>query len=53
MRRLSGASSSEMNCDVELMSKTIPPRITAIDLDDEPRDRVEQHVRAQNVRPGS
>ena len=39
----SGASRIEMNCDVENMP-TAAARVAAVELDDEARDRVEQHV---------
>ena len=39
----SGTISIETNCDVENMP-TVPRDVAAVELDDEPRDAVEQHV---------
>ena len=47
----SGASTIEMNCDVETASRSMPRGVAAEELDDEARDAVEQHV-APEGRPG-
>ena len=43
MTTASGASISEMNCEVENMPDAAA-RVAAVDLDHVSRDRVEQHV---------
>ena len=52
MTMASGASSSEMNCDVENMPTTDAARVAAVELDDVARDRVEQHVQPERA-PGN
>ncbi len=48
----SGTMRSETNCDVENVP-TDAARVAAVELDDEPRDAVEQHVAPRTSGPGT